>query len=660
MKIHGEKPTDWSDNPAFEYELRFVDEPTDAQCEALAHAWAAHCSAKTPTRAGVAKFSRAFAYLTAIPRRPGKARELFRHVASFIRSVHSDVAPLHEAVLLDALEDYALDPGPSYPGSQRAVDDGYPAPAPREAFQRVVRELARQEKNERFARWTAEPPAGQLGLRVIDTPDVAGEPEVPETLRAMFPAPAGQPGAMTWGGSSSRPRRVPVEYAHDRSDFDFIVGGETTTLKLPEGLLTRGGAAVDPKSRRIVLEAKQDRRGVLLEVQPDNGELRPLWSTESGEQDFGHLDIAWLTDDHLAVATDQRLVVLHAPADQPATVAYTRRGKRYVVACAGGRLLYETNAGLYAWNGKKLVAVTKWKVDYLYFHHETDDTITLRHGQPKRPGPDDTYFEITNLPAVLAAHVPTSPSPKKKKKKKKVTKAKAKSTASRWVPVETPRPTPEADAPDHPSRGDWTHPDNPIDGLNRWGPETNPTLVRAAAAEVWAALALEGVTLYANGTPHRVETYRPKRLAISPGGTRAYALQSNLAVICAITTDSDEAERVVWSDEAKIGDIGDFAPVGEDQLVVVGKKAAVWLQRDAGAWTELARSTAIKGGRRVVAVDEHIAILASGSKPLLVVTRNGPDLKKLAADGEGADDLFVRDGALHALRLDGAVVRYDG
>lgn len=657
MKIHGEKPTDWSDNPAFLYELRFVDEPTDAQCEALAQTWTAHCAGKTPTRPGAAKFSREFAYLTAIPRRAGKARELFRHMASFIRSVHTNVAPLREAVLLDALEDYALEPGPSYPGSQRPVDDDYPAPGPRDAFERVVRELARKEKKERFARWTAEPAEGQLGLRVIDTPKVASEPEVPEGLRAMFPAPAGQPGAMTWGGSSSRPRRVPVEYAHDRTDFDFIVGGEATKLALPEGLVTRGGAAVHPTSRRVVLEAKQGRRGVLLEVQPDTGELRALWSTEPDEQDFGHLDVAWLTDDHLAVSTDQRLVVLHATIAEPATVVHSLRGKRYVVACGSGRLLYETSAGMFAWNGKKLVSVTKWKVDYLYFHHETEDAITLRHGQPQRISTDDTFFEITNLPAVLAAHTPSRAASKKKATKTK-TKTKTKSSA-KWIPADVSRPTPEADAADHPARGDWTHPDNPIDGLNRWGPDANPTLVRAAEADVWAALALEGVTLYAEGTAHRVETYRPKRLAISPGGTRAYALQSNLAIICAITTDRDEAERVVWSEEAKIGDIGDFAPVGEDQLVVVGKRATVWLQRQAGTWTELARSTAIKGGRRVVAVGDRVAVLASGAKPLLVVARDGAKLKKLASDGEGADDLFVRHGALHAIRLDGAVVRYD-
>lgn len=660
MKFLGENPADWLDDLGFTYELRFESEPTDEQCAALAHAWTAHCEGKTPTRAGAVEFSREFAYLLALPRRPGKGeRDLFKHVATFLKKkVHGAIAPLTEVVLLTAAADFPdLDPGPKVPASQRPESPDHPEPGPREAYQAVVRELMRKAKEERFAKWTAEPPAGMLGLRVVERPG-PGVPQVAETLRAGFPPEGEGSYPMCFSGSSSRPTWVPAQYAQTRKEVDLRIGGEVRTIALPDGLTTRGIAAPHPDGSRIAVAAFQGKRGILVMVDTATGALSTPWSTEADEISMESMGVGWLTDDHLVVTTAQRMVALHVPTEGEASVTHQRKGDRHVVSCREGRLLYEVNGGFFAWNGAKISPATKWKVDYLYFHSESEDSIVLRQGKPREEGPDDTYFEVTHLDEVLAAKA----TPKKKAVKKTATQKAPKKKAAKtaWEPVDVEPPMPEPDDEAHPARDGWTHPGNPADNLLRWGPEKNPTIVRASDADALATLSNEGVTLVHGDRIHKVETYMPKRLAISPGGTRAYALQSNLSVIIAISEESADGDRVVWSDEAKLGEIGDFAPVGEDELVVFGKRATVWLKRvSAGKWDTLARSTAIKGGQRAVAEGERIAVLAAGAKNLLVVERDGDALKKVSAEKSDATELFVRDGALHAVTADG-VLRYAG
>jgi len=405
MEFYGENPADWLDDLGFTYELRFETEPTDEQCASLAHAWTAHCKGKTPTRAGAVSFSREFAYLLALPRRPGKGeRELFRHVATFLKKkVHETIAPLREVVLLTAAEDFpGLDPGPRFPGTQRPASPDHPEPAFREAYDAVVRQLARQAKEERFAKWTAPPAEGMLGLRIVDRPG-PGRPEVAAPLRALFPPDDEGAYPMRFDGSSSRPRRVPSGYAQVRSVVDVCIGGQVRAIALPDGLSTRGIAAPHPDGTRIAVAAIRGKQGVVAIVDAATGALSTPWATEADEIALDSMGVGWLTGDHLVVTTAKRMLALHLPPGGDARVTHQRKGDRFVLPCREGRLVYEINGGFFSWNGAKLSPVTKWKVSYLYFHSESPDSIVLRQGKPQEEGPDDTYFAVTNVDEVLAS-----------------------------------------------------------------------------------------------------------------------------------------------------------------------------------------------------------------------------------------------------------------
>ena len=403
MRLHGTRPPDWIEDLAFEYELRFREEPSDAVCAQLARRWAETCDGSGPCWAGRMLFSREYAYLTAQPRWPGShQRDLFAHVERFLRAVHREVAPLDEVVLLQAMVDLAhLGPGPRHPASQRPVDPTYPAPAPRSACDAVTRAMAETARRERFARWTAEPPPGALGLRALAGPvDGSPGPRVPTPLRTLFPEGAAP--AAVWAGATSRPVRIPRSPAMVRREVELTLQGEVRSVPLPDDLAPRGHAAPHPDGTRMAIEAKQGHRGAVVMVDLRDGAVRTLWATAPGELRFGTLGLGWLTGDHLLVATGTRTLVLHAPADGPVTEVCSLPGERTVRSCREGRLVYDVNRGFLGWTGERLVEVTRWRVDYLSLHAETATDLVMRHGKPERLRPEDLYFTVTRLDEVLA------------------------------------------------------------------------------------------------------------------------------------------------------------------------------------------------------------------------------------------------------------------
>jgi hypothetical protein len=354
MRFLGEEPEAWDDEPAFQYELRFATELDDDTVTRLAQAWLEHCHGSV-VGAGNWLFSNEFAYLTAFPK--GDHREVFAHVATFVRAVHAHIAPLLEAVHLTATEDYTdLDPGPPIPPSQRRPDPRrYAAPSRRTAFDAVLRDHDDAERRARYAKLVQPPKAGKLGLALCDK---VAAIDVARTVgaRASTPHPNGK-----WIANHAR-------------------HGPTHAVVLRD---TEGG---DP---------------------------REVWAVDAMEQVRG---LAWLTGDHLAVLTSKRVVVLDVPATGAATVvASTRANANLMVACQGGRLLWLSNARFLAWNGSKLSAAGTFKLTKLYFVNELGERIVLRHGgNPRRPTDRDQYFEVTGLRDVLAKAAGAKTRPKRK------------------------------------------------------------------------------------------------------------------------------------------------------------------------------------------------------------------------------------------------------
>jgi len=650
MKFFGEKPKQWHDELAFEYELRFASEPDDACCAALARAWIA-CGdvEKSALQPGPWTFSREFAYLVAIPRHSQHAT-LFAQVARFIKQVHASVAPLVEAVHLTAAEDYAnLDAGPDLPHSQRPADATYPAPAPRSAFDEAVTAVYLAIRQARIAKLIVDPPAGHVGLAIATKTEPISNDDVPQSIRDLYTDDDG----MRFDGSATHPRRVPVGAARIHSSIKAVIAGEARDVALPEGVTTRALSVPHPSAKSIAFAGNLGRSHVVLLLDAASGQVRVLWTAPDRED---IQNVAWLTGDHLAVCTNLRILALDTSGEGEASITHARRGgDRPIRACLGGRLLHLVNEGFVAWNGAKLAPASKFKIDRMYFVNDADDQVVVRHGfDAEVAAADDTYFALTNVAEMLEQKA--KPKAKRVAKKKTARKPRAASSKPTWEPAVATKLV-EPDGEDNIARGGWTHPGNPSDHLLHWGPEKNPCAVRADGDDVVATLREEGYTLATGTDVHQVRAYRPKRLALSPGGTRGYGLDASLGIVHAFSRDSDEPEVVLIDHVAKTGDIGDIAAVAEDELVVLGKRAVVWMAKGDDGWKELARSTTIKNGQRVVAAGGHVAAIASGAKPLVVLALDEGKIKKVLSDADGATELFVHDGSIRAIRPSDDVVR---
>lgn len=654
MEIRGERPDHWDEELAFVYELRFVKEPTDKQCAALATVWATHCAdKKSPASAGAWTFSREYAFLTAFPRVEDQ-RKLFRHVATFIRKVHETV-PLKEAVHLTAGEDYSgLDPGPKHPGSQRAVVKKYPAPAPREAFDEAMRGHARAEQMARFAKLVVAPPAGNVGLAICDPVPAPKPSDYPKALRALYSDTDG----MRFDGAATRPRRIRDAGAVEQDSITLVVKGKPKKIALPDGFSTYAISSPSGDAATIAFAGWSDRSYAVLLADPRTATTRVGWTAPAGEKIS---TVAWLTDGHLVVGTDKRILAIALSETGEAEVVATLSGGRPFQVCLDGRLLCLTNQGFVAWTGSSLVPVSKLKPDRMYFVSDAGGRVVVRHGHDgMRADEDDTYFEVTHLDVIEKA---IEKAAKAKPKGKAATKTKTGASASkaggaRWESVRgVKKPAPLTDTEDKPlDRNEWSHPGDVFDTHLRWGPDVNPTTLRAPEAkDVIAMLCCEGVALKSGKRLHCVEVFKPARLAISPKGTRAYSLSSE-QYINAFTLDSDERDFMVDCEDEGAGKIGDFAAVGEDELVIAGLKGVLWMGREDDEWVVLARDPSFKKCTRAVALDGRVAILCAGANPLVVVEREGKKIRKLVVDATGADDLFVADGKLCAVRPGGDVV----
>jgi hypothetical protein len=393
MRFLGEDPDEWDEELAFQYELRFATQPDDATVARLARAWHEHCL-RSPVDRGGCLFSKEFAYLTAFPK--GTHRDTFAHVAAFVRAVNDSIAPLREVVHLTAAEDYDdLDPGPDLPHSQRPADPSYPAPAKREAFDAVLRDIADAERRANYAELVAAPKGGKLGLAFCEPAAEMGDADVAAEMRALYPPDDG----MKFAGAPDRPRRVPLENASHHTSLYLCIGGEPATLPLPSDARGLRLSNPHPSGKWVADRAWRGREHFVVIVDASTGELREVWHADAGDELSA---LAWLTGDQLAVLTSKNVVVLEVPDAGPAKMlASTKAGGYVMFACQGGRLLWLGSQRFLGWNGSKLTAVGAFKIDYLYFVNEIAGRIVLRHSHsPTMPA--EQYFEVTGLADVLA------------------------------------------------------------------------------------------------------------------------------------------------------------------------------------------------------------------------------------------------------------------
>ncbi len=647
MRFLGEDPKDWDDE-VFVYELRFEQEPDDATLVALANAWQAHCK-KGVTGRGGWRFSKEYAYLNAFPR-GGDARALFADVAKFVRSAHG-IAPLVEAVHITAAEDYAdLDPGPPCAGSQRPRDAAYPEPAGREAFDAVFREIFEAERQARFAAAVAPPKAKCVGLAFADPTEPAAESAYPAALRALYPADDG----MSFQGALSHPQRA-GRYVQFYKSLYLNVNGSPHQIALPENTTCTRVSSPHPSGDCVAFHLSTvTREETVVLVDPSDGSIREVWRASAEDKKIQRT--LWLTERFLAIETETRLCVIDTSEASPSVVD-SRRISDCRFSLFDGRLLWAFPMKLFAWNGKKLSPAGSVKLTPLFFVTEQAGRAVFRHGKPHEPSDGDQYFELTHTAEVLAAKAAVKGATAASKRGAgSVGPAKKSKSKPGWVLVEgvqAPEPVPEAVATA--ARGGWSHPGNVIDALTRWGEEKNPTAVRAANADVIATMNTEGFTLARGDEVRQFENHAGKRLAITPAGSRGFGVQGDW-MLHTFGPESDTPTLIYNSAKTKLGEVHDFAAIGENEVVVALAKGMVWLQRDeSGTWQEVAVHKTIKKGVRVAAAGDIVAVISASASPLVVLRRDGAKIKKLCSDKDGAEDLFVASGAIHARRASGEI-----
>lgn len=648
MRFLGEKPTNWDEELFFRYELRFETPPDEAVLRQLAAAWFDHCRSG-PVQRGGWTFSREFAYFDVAAER--NHQRAFAHVAKFVRQAHSRIAPLVEAVHLTAAEDFPqLDAGPRVEAGRRPISADYPTPESNPVFDAVITERINAATAERYAALIVPPKPKKLGLSLSEPVTEATQSDYPEHLRALYPEDG-----MRFSGAPERPRRVPLSSVRMTSSLKLVIAGAAQELPLPGGVTTRGLSAPHPSGRWVALPAEEGRAHLLLLFNTETGEAREVWRAAGTD---GELRTAlWLTDDCLALQCSGRLLVLAVKDDGEAEVVATNTSRAYVVVpCCDGRVLFSSDHKLFSWNGKKLTNVGSFKIDRLYFVRSTHDRIWLRHGYDAQKITDkDQFFEVTNLEEVLAL---AQPKPSKKKVASKTPKKVSSKAKPEWVGApNATRPPAVSEDEAKAARDGWSEPRTVIDALGRWGPEKNPVAARAANADVTVAICLEGYALRDAEGSHKVENYHCGRIGVSPAGTRGYGASGG-SLLQAFSRGSDKPEVVLHGEIEKLGDVHDFAAVGEDEVVVLLKKGLAWMRRSgAGSWEIAAKLPAAKNGEHIVAAGGVVAAVVKGAKPLLVLTLEGDKVKKLLADAQGANALFVLGGAIHAVRPSGEVVR---